>query len=431
MYKFIIFLLFVFLIIFSSLINKKIFKSIYNYLTVLIILYSIVIFLSFFNFFGFPNVSFKTYIYLFIGLLSLELSSICILLFMNKHDRDEKKSKYKINDFKLLFCSLICMILIIPTAIKGYQIFSVSGLNALRWAWQGNYYPQTTRMFIVYVISPIISTLTFFSIYHFINDRKAVLSLLINIFSYFLIMLITGGRMMIFTLVVFIFSTLIIKYKGNVITILKKNKIIIAVLIAFLISIILVSSQRSLSKNEGLLFNSYSYFVGSVHLFDFYTTNPYLSLLDGSHLLYGKAMLSPYVDIFKLFISFVGIPNNITSGIEDINLIAQHYFTLSNGVTMNNNLTFAYVCLRDFGLLGLLIDPVYISLIYAFIYKKYKKNEDDKYKIMYFYSLSILPFFIFEYYFSRTPVVLTYIYIIIVFHFIYEKKGKHRRRFNE
>lgn len=421
MYKLLFFILFNFLMIITFFINKKIFKKNINYMTIFIALYTITIFFSFFNFFGFPNVSFETYLYIFIALCSLELSTIFVVSILKFKKGKIQETNYKINNFKMISLSIIFFLILIPTTIEGYKIFQELGFNYLRWAWQGDYYNQSTRMMVVYVMSPIISALTFFSLSDFINTMKLKMYLIINFISYFLIMFITGGRMMIFNLVIYIFVILYIKYNGSIKKIMIKNKKMICISVILCASIIIVSNQRSLSKDKGISFNAYSYFVGSIHLFDYYNRNPSVTLMDYEHLLYGKAMLSPITDIFKMAISFVGIDNNLTSGIEDINVVAQRYFTLSNGVTMNNNITFIYVCLRDFGLFGLILDPIYVSLVYAIIYKKYILHTEEKYKVMYYYALSILPFWIFEFYFARTTIILTFVYISIIFKIVYDK----------
>ena len=93
---------------------------------------------------------------------------------------------------------------------------------------------------------------------------------------------------------------------------------------------------------------------------------------------------------------------------------------------MNNNVTFLYVCLRDFDIYGLIIDSAYIALWFAIIYKLYIKRNSLKTDAMYFYLISNLPYFIFEFVLNKTPTILTFIYIIIVYNIIC-KKNKNKK----
>lgn len=190
--------------------------------------------------------------------------------------------------------------------------------------------------------------------------------------------------------------------------------------------IIAVTNERSLNSNEGFLFNLYSYYVGSIHLLNVHVENPYLSLLDGEHLLYGKGMLSPIWEITKISLKMIGFNIDIETGIDIINEQTQNYLTVKNGVKMNNNVTFLYVCLRDFDIYGLIIDSAYIALWFAIIYKLYIKRNSLKTDAMYFYLISNLPYFIFEFVLNKTPTILTFIYIIIVYNIIC-KKNKNKK----
>ena len=77
-----------------------------------------------------------------------------------------------------------------------------------------------------------------------------------------------------------------------------------------------------------LFFNLYSYYVGSIHLFDIHLQNPEISLLDGEHLLYGKGILNPLLDISKIALKTIGINTDIVTGTEIINEQVQQYITV-------------------------------------------------------------------------------------------------------
>ncbi|MGN8964294.1 O-antigen polymerase [Bariatricus sp. HCP28S3_D3] len=405
---------------FSIFINKILFKSNLNYANVFIIMYVFVMLLSLFSFFGFESVSLTTYLYLTIGLFSFEIFT----LIFTSAIRVKKKifAVYEPRSFIKLTLSCIILAILVPIAVKGFAIFKESGFNYLRWAWQGDYYDQRIRFLIVYFLSPLNTSLTCYSILELIQKRKVSINLLINFFTYIVLMFITAGRMDFLLIIMYMISALGFEYGGSISRIIKKNKKLIFSILALLLLIVAITGQRSLNSEKGLLYNVYCYFVGSIHLFDYYIKHTATTLLNGGNYLFGKGMLSPITDVFKIFIKGVGFQTNMLSGIEEINQIAQIYFTLNNGVVMNNNVTFAYVCLRDFGILGLVIDPAYMALVYAFIYKRYKVVNSVCSKAMLYYSIAILPFWIFEFYIARTPVMLIFVYMYFIDKFLYKKR---------
>ena len=95
---------------------------------------------------------------------------------------------------------------------------------------------------------------------------------------------------------------------------------------------------------------------------------------------------------------------------------------------MNNNVTFMYVCLRDFGVFGLIIGPMYISLWITFIYKKYVYNPSIKNEVLYVYIVSSLPYFIFEFFINKTSFLITIIFIILLYKLICKNKLKNKKQ---
>ena len=61
---------------------------------------------------------------------------------------------------------------------------------------------------------------------------------------------------------------------------------------------------------------------------------------------------------------------------------------------------------------------------FAVIYKLYIKKKSIKTDALYFYLVSILPYFIFEFYINKTPFLLTVIFIILIYKFIYTRKER-------
>lgn len=419
----------VFMII-CLIINYRVYKNLLNYLNIFLIMYYIIIVLSNTKIFGFSVPSDTTYYYLLIALIAIEFFSILFVII--KMPIKEQKEEETINAKRLTLISMIITVLMIPTTIEGINIFMNSGFTGLRGAaLSTDTYSSYDRIFLSYIISPMNKVVFIYALLDYIKSHKIKAPLIFSIVNVIQMIFTLGGRSVILDFIILSVVIIYEKYSRNIVLIVKKNKKIIIISMLLVIMIIAVTSERSLNRNEGFLFNLYSYYVGSIHLFDVHVENTYLSLLDGNHLLYGKGMLSPVWEITKIGLKLVGFDVDIETGIDIINQQTQQYLPVRDGVRMNNNVTFLYVCLRDFGTFGLIIDSAYIALWFAIIYKLYKKRKSIKTDALYFYMVSNLPYFIFEFVLNKTSTILTFIYIVIVYHIICEKDGQKFNKITE
>ena len=416
-------IIFTITIITFLLINFKVYKDVINYLNIFLIMYYLIVLLSSSGRYGFSIPSDKTYVYLLIALISLETFS---LLFMKiKLNVKEEKKEEILNRKKLLFISILVTILMIPTTIEGIKILMEEGFTAVRSAaFSNDIYSSYTKIFLVYILSPLNKVIYIYSLLDYIKNRKVKLPLIFSVLNVLQTVVTLGGRSV---LLDFILISIVItyeKYNRKIFNIFKKNKKIIIISIMLLVVMIVITNDRSLDEKEGFFFNLYSYYVGSIHLFDIHLQKPEISLLDGEHLLYGKGMLNPVWDISKIALKAIGFNVDITTGTEIINKQVQQYLIVKDGIKMNNNVTFLYVCLRDFDIFGLIIGPAYIALWFAIIYKLYTKKKSIKTDALYFYLVSILPYFIFEFYINKTTFLLTIIFIILIYNFVYKRREK-------
>lgn len=416
-------IIFTILIIIFLLINFKVYKNIINYLNIFLIMYYLIILLSNSGIYGFSIPSEKTNVYLLIALISLEFFS---LLFMRiKLNVKELNKKEILNEKKLLFISIVVTILMIPTTIEGIKILSQQGFTAVRGAaFSDDIYSSYTKIFLAYILVPLNKVIYIYSLIDYAKNKKIKLPLILSVVNVFQIVATLGGRSVLLDFIIISVVIVFEKYNRKIFEIFKKNKKIIVISALLLIMMVAVTNDRSLDDKKGVIFNLYSYYVGSIHLFDIHLQNPEISLLDGEHLLYGKGILNPLLDISKIALKTIGINTDIVTGTEIINEQVQQYITVKNGLKMNNNVTFLYVCLRDFDIYGLIIGPAYIALWFAVIYKLYIKKKSIKTDALYFYLVSILPYFIFEFYINKTPFLLTVIFIILIYKFIYMRKER-------
>lgn len=409
--------------------NTKIYKKFVNYLNVFLIMFYIVAIFSMFGLYGFRVPTDKTYWYLLIALISFEFFTI---VFMSiKVNKGKYIENEKINTKILTTISILITILMIPTTFEGIKILTQYGFTAVRSAaFSNDIYSSYTKIMLTYILVPLNKAVFIYSLVYYLKEKKCKLSIVITIINTIQTIATFGGRSVIVELTLIILVAIYIKNRGKIFEILKKNYKLIFLVVLLFIIITTVTRERTISKNEGFLFNLYSYYVGSIHLFDIHLNNPSISLLDGNHLLYGKAMFNPIIDIFKILIKLIGIDTNMLSGIEIINNQVQQYIQVTNSFKMNNNVTFMYVCLRDFGVCGLIIGPMYISLWITFIYKKYIYNHSIKNEVLYIYIVSSLPYFIFEFFINKTSFLITIILIILLYKLICKNKLKNKKQEN-
>ncbi len=400
-------------------INFKIYKNIINYLNIFLIMYYLVILLSSSGRYGFSIPSDRTYLYLLIALIALEFFSLFFIKI--KLNVKERKKNETLNRKRLLFISILVTILMIPTTVEGIKILMEQGFTAVRSAaFSNDIYSSYTKIFLTYILLPLNKVIYIYSLLDYVKNRKIKLPLVFSIVNALQTVVTLGGRSILLDFILISVVIIYEKYNRKIYEIFKENKKIIIVSMILLVMMIVITNDRSLDEDEGVLFNLYSYYVGSIHLFNVHLQNPEISLLDGEHLLLGKGMMNPIWDISKIALKTVGFDVNIITGTEIINEQVQEYLTVRDGIKMNNNVTFLYVCLRDFDIWGLIIGPAYIALWFAVTYKLYIKKKSIKTDALYFYLVSILPYFIFEFYINKTPFLLTIIFIILIYKFVYK-----------
>lgn len=407
-------------------INRKIFKNFLNFSNLFLLMYYIVIMFSMTGLYGFEVESNKLYLLLFISLCSFEIFSI--LFSIIKIPIKEETSKKIINKRRMNIIALIVFILMIPTTLKGIEILINYGFKSVRTAaFSTEVYSTPTKLLLYYILSPLSKAILMYSVLEYIKSKKISFSLIIGIANMIQMLITFGGRSVLVELMLMIIVCVIGKYNRNLFKIVKQNKKIIIIALIMILIIQMVTSDRSLNSNEGLFFNLYSYYVGSIHLMDYHLNHTNISLLDNDHLLYGQGIISPIVEIFKLVTQTLGFDFDIVTGLEKGNECIQLFIELNNGVIMNNNVTFLYVCLRDFGNLGLIIDVAYIALWFSILYKMYKKKKCIMTDALYFYLISNMPYFIFGFTLDKTAMILTFIYIVFIYKIAYKKEKSYEK----
>lgn len=389
-------------------INKVVFKNFLNYLNIFLLIWYVASILSMGGFFNFTIPSTKAYIYILITLIFFEAFSIIFIKVTIKKKDYNKKIEYNYDiNYKIIFLLSLCVtILMIPTTIRGTKVLLENGFGYLRnIGFTLELYTSYEKIFLVYIVKPLNIALLVYSLIDLVDNKKIRINFILCIINVIQYILTFGGRSALLEVILLVGIIVMAKYNTNIYQAIKNNKKIAILSIIVLISIVYITSQRSLNKNEGFLFNVYSYYVGSIHLFGIHLDNPSASLLDGEHLLYGREMFNSITEFINIFGSILHI--NFSTGIEEVNQVTQKYIYVSPNVLMNNNVTMIYAFLRDFDIYGLIIGPCVLAFIYAVSYKAKNKKGEIQYRAVYYYLLSQLPYFLFEFVLAKGSVVFT------------------------
>lgn len=413
-----ILILIIFLLFF--IINFSVYKKVMNYVNIFLLLWCSVSILSSFGFYELYTPTLLTYIYVFIIMLAFELFSL-IFYITKSQPCIKDKSNINIDWKKIDIISLICTVILVPFVLKGVNIILTFGFHSLReLGFTDSLYTTLEKLILINIIQPLILSIGIISMIEFIYKRKLRLSLLISIVNCLFYILVFAGRWILLEFILVAGIILYDRYRGNIIKLIRENKLIFIMIVFLIIIMANITNQRSVKGGEGLIYNIYIYFVGGIHLLGRYVADPQIYQLTSEHMLYGQEFFSGILTPFIIILNLFGM--NLKSGIEIINEVTQQFIFVSPKSLMNNNCTMIYAFLRDFGILGLVIGPMILAYIYNKAYKYKRKGTNVYTKGYYYYCLSIMPFLLFEWMPARTSIVMIPIMIYILTGKLFRKR---------
>ncbi|PFO15347.1 hypothetical protein COJ70_18125 [Priestia megaterium] len=399
-----------------SIINYIYFKRFFNFASVFIFMWCAVSVLSSFGFYGLYVPPSKTYIYIMITIAAFEVS---LLLFLKVRINIQTQTEViKLNWRRVNFISILCTVLILPFAMKGMVLVLSEGFYRLRLSGFSNLlYSTSEKLILMNVIQPLVLAISILSLIELIENKKVRISLVLSALNCLQYIFVFGGRWILLEFLLLAGIILYDTYGVNIIKLIKNNKLIMVIITTIILLIAIITSQRSVGGGEGFLYNIYVYFVGSIHLFGVYISDPSKYALTSQDLLFGRAFFAGILEPFYLIVKFGGF--NWKSGIEIINEVTQQFVFVSPATYMNNNVTMIYAFLRDFGFFGLIICPFILGAYYSYIYMGKRQSSSIYRKGMYYYCLSIMPFLLFEWMPARLSIVLVpfCLYILTRRHF--------------
>ena len=198
--------------------------------------------------------------------------------------------------------------------------------------------------------------------------------------------LIFAGRWLLMEAMLSLAVLLFHQYGLHLWELMRRNKVITAVGVLAVVVILSISGDRTIGETD-VLTSIYVYFAGTVDMSPFYVV---ANRLLGTH-----------------------IPIAIT----EINAVSSAMVNISPTLHMNNNCTYVYGVLRDFGAAGLLIGPAILAVVCQKIHSYYERSGSDYGLMLYVYMVVILFFMIIEWMFGRVNVVYTGIFLYMLMRF--------------
>lgn len=403
-------LLFFFLASILILVNTSAFRTKYNYANAFILIWCFCAGISGLGLYGFYVPPAEAYVYIFLMLLCFELITL-LSKKVRVSIRTTKKRNNTVISWRFInLVSVACIAIMLPTMLLSLRTLASDGMNMVRAMMLGNSLISTAQSLLLErIIQPIIIANVVITILDFIENKRVRVILPLSIISVVIFTAIYMNRWLVMETLYIIVTIMLIKYSTRISRMVKENKKIVLIGV-FLISIMAyVTSQRQIRGSKGLLYNVYSYFIGSIHLFGVAIKESDLFLLHNSdNLLYGGVLFSAILGIIDLiFLLVKGINSPIIPGGTIINEVVQKYYYVSPTTHMNNNVTMLYGFLRDGDIFGIILDTTILALFYAHLYKR---QEDNFFrKCMYIFALSIFPSLIFEWMLGRSYIILVFV----------------------
>ena len=405
--------IYIILFIISFIANSYIYHKKLNFVNVVISLWFITSILSMFGFYGMYIPPKITYVYIAITLIAFQIFSFIFYKTKKNKKTIENAKKEKI-DWKIMnIAIIICIIIMSYFAFIGLKIFITEGsFSNIRNAWLNReFVDNKIQMLLTIAVIPLGMAVGIYSVIDYVENKKVRLSLILYICFLAEIIIATGARGKLVFIAGIMIIAMLDKNKNNIKNLIKENKKLIIFLLLILLIIVGITLQRNLS-GKGFFYNIYAYFTGSIHLFGEYLKSPDEYLLTQQNCLYGQVLISGFLYPITFILQLFGI--HIKAGIYIINEVTQNFIPISDNTQINNNVTFLYSALRDFGVLGLIIYPAIISYFFITFYNKKEKENSIYSKSIYYYFLINAIFLLFDFNFSNPATIFTFMYIYIL-----------------
>ena len=389
-------------------INIIFYKKMFTFPTIITLIWCTSLFFSLFGFYDTFIPSDSVMWYTFVFLSSFNVFSILFNKFSRKN-----KSMLKTKEFNNKFVSLIlciCILGIIVMCFDSLLLFiKTNNMSVIRNSFI-NYdsINMHSQVFLTITFIPLGKAAYIYSILNYIKTKKINSSFVLSIVFALLTALFTGGRGILFIFVLILLTSMLNNNQSKKIF---ENKKIKRLVLAFIIVMLIITSQRSFGGRS--IFNSiYVYFCGCFNLFGVYLEK---GLLFKDNLLFGRELLSgisfPFLQTARYLFHMNVLPGNYILAAE----ATAKYIGISPTIAINATPTTMYACIRDFGLSGLIIYPGVISFIYYKFLKNRNNNMLSESNYVYYTSCCLLLILSYQFATFQTVSVFMYLYLIYIF----------------
>lgn len=407
------------------------FRSYVNYASLFVGVWVLIISISRLGLYDTYVASHLTYTLMYITLFVFVLTTYCLRSYERRRNQNyptNGKTSIKALDLsRLSYAPLIVLALFTSILLMTYlpdalSILASGGFNSVRHNVlysETSTYSSASLVFLKWAVNPLILVEYMISVAALVLKRvkrgKAapVLLLLLSCANLFMYTLIFAGRWLLMEAMLFLVLLLLHQHGLRLWELVIHNKAITLVGFLAVVAILGISSVRTIGGTD-VLTSVYVYFVGAVDMLDVLVSDPgyaqFGNVLFGAYTLDG--LLSP---LYVVFNRLVG--TDIPFAINKINAVSSIMVSISPELHMNNNCTYVYGVLRDFGAAGLLIGPAILAVVCCKAYSYYERSGSDYGLILYLYMVVVLLFMVIEWMFGRVNVVYTAIYLYLIMRF--------------
>jgi oligosaccharide repeat unit polymerase len=373
----------------NLLISKEKYRTIFNPAFIYTIIWSFSGVLAYYNLNNYVDVSVQVHLY---AIISIIVFTIISLLTHRSVIVDEKIKPHllSIDNFeykeeRTIFFAILGMILLIPNVISAIRLYSIYGVGFDTSRLSYSILTQSGRYLYVLITCNLpTSLLNGVSILACIELMKGKKKLIYVTFFYVLLISIAfGGRGYFLNLIIYYYVIYFYtKKKKGFPTRFNYRMVIILVVSLFFITI-----SRGTSRNSVVSWGV-TYFSGSYSFLQYILDNPSeYGLTDGrmfGYMTFG-IIIEPIILLLKIVVNAdIDVPS------YHFNRYAQPFINLSkvSYFPYNNNTTWLYTFLRDWGSLGIIIGPTIYALIINCMINRYEKTNSirELMLIAYFYS---------------------------------------------
>lgn len=409
------------LAIIAGILFKFMNKDWFNPITIFLFYWGFVVFMASLQLYNLDDVSKQAEIFVLLGVVGWILGGLFIsVLKIPSTNKNRLNHQQNINyDILMIFemiviiYSLYRILIILDLQNSGVSWWAIrlmatsgeSGMGSLKGGIFSQLLYECVVAPIAYLIAPTI-------IVDFIFGKRKQSTIVLGILAMAFFSIATVSRAIwAFSLIYLLVIVIVLRKRINL---TENQKKVFRVIPFFVIVLLVIIYQiTKLRNNEAsILTNAYAYISGSLPLLSHFIGQSYTNLrFHGVYTFFG--FLYP---IF-FFLNYTGLMP-YPKVYNDVFLIkgnTELFVEIGDGIVMNSYTTLFYNFYLDFGYLGIVCFSAIFAMICGYVYKRMKKNSNQKLLILYLILLQFLLFSVARIYTIYTTRALSLLWIIPLF----------------